>query len=124
VSILVSISVAVYLPDHASPALIAHEQGHVQICKSVYAESAQAAQACAQELLQRPFTGSSQTQIGATEQATELARKWFCRRFMAATEDRIQKLSLKYDALTDHGRSSVLPAQAVTTVLGGAPAQK
>ena len=124
VRIVVSASVSLYLPVHASPALVAHEQGHVQICKSIYSESALAAQTCGRDLLKRTFVGNAGTQAAANEQATEVARKWFCRKFMALTEDRVQKLSIQYDALTDHGRASIPSSEAVNAVLLGSPAQK
>jgi hypothetical protein len=112
-----SLEVRVTLPPNPPAALVDHEEGHVRLCKSVYSESSQAALDCAKDVIKRDFSGQGNSEDRAYQSALDASRMWFCEKYTAATDRRLQKLSDRYDEITQHGQSATSSKEAVEEVL-------
>lgn len=112
-----SLEVTVTLPPNPPALLVEHEEGHVKLCKSVYAESSQAALTCAKDVIKRDFTGHGESENIANQKALDASRMWFCEKYTAATDRHLQNLSNRYDEITQHGRGAKSSKEAVEAVL-------
>lgn len=102
-----SLPVIVYLPDNASTRLKEHEDGHVEICRRVYAKASPLAQDIAKNMIGKTFSGRGANKEEAKEAALRRAGEYFCGSYTKQTADVVDAVSARYDEITDHSRASV-----------------
>lgn len=107
-----------WLPNDASEKLKEHEEGHVEMYKTIYAQRAQkAAIDAASPLVGRVFEGSGPDAESARSQIQHKVTKALCGRFHELTRDLALQADLQYDSVTDHGRNRVHTNAAVRATL-------
>ena len=87
--------------SRATKFISAHEQGHVKICKDVYAHANDAAQQAAHGVLEGKFQGTGKTLEEALRIAVEAAAEAFCKGYRAKTSDIVANVSRRYDQIQD-----------------------
>ena len=102
-----------FLPANASPALIAHEEGHAELAEHVAGASIDAARAIAQDLVGRWFVGRGSTAAEAANAAASIAEDAFGREWNRIAVEPLAAAHRQYDAVTDHGQRATPPAAAV-----------
>jgi hypothetical protein len=102
-----SLPVIVYLPDNASIKLKEHEDGHVDICRRVYATASPLAIDIAKNMIGKTFRGKGANKEEAREAALRRAGEYFCGSYTKKTADVVDAVSARYDEITEHSRAPV-----------------
>lgn len=101
--IYLTLPITVYLPESPSPALAAHEQGHVTICKRVYEDAPRVAMIAARKVVGHSFSGSGSSESAAYESALLQAENTLIQYFKDHTADVAEGLSRLFDKLHPDG---------------------
>ncbi|MCA9805036.1 MAG: hypothetical protein KC777_23865 [Cyanobacteria bacterium HKST-UBA02] len=101
--IYLNLPITVYLPESPSPALAAHEQGHVTICKRVYQGAPRVAMMAARKVVGHSFSGSGSSEAAAYESALLQAENTLIQYFKDHTADVAEGLSRLFDKLHPDG---------------------
>jgi hypothetical protein len=109
----VGLSVKQRLVQPAAPQLIAHEGGHLQICKRIYADAEAVAERACRDLIGKQFTAEGTSRQLAIEAAKEQASRELCRAYRSQTARRADAVSNMYDNITAHAQLSISPQQAI-----------
>jgi len=103
VGVTLQLQIVIWLPEGATPKLLAHEEGHRQITERVYERAEKIARQIAQALDGQTISGDGTDCGGAEKQAMQTAASQFCRAYLEQTARPSAHLSEIYDNLTAHG---------------------
>jgi predicted secreted Zn-dependent protease len=104
VTLKLSLSVTVWLPEGANDQLKAHEEGHRQLAEMFYADADKAARKIAAKMAGKTVTGEGSSVTAAGKAAVERANKLLCDEFLQVVADPCQRAQTAFDRITDHGR--------------------
>lgn len=113
VKIDLRLPVQVWLPESASAKVIAHEDGHVAICRHYYDQAEAQAYRAAQGILERTFSGTGESERESMQKALEAASVALVTPYQNAVVLPANRASAIYDKLTNHGQASVAAQRAV-----------
>ncbi|HNB18383.1 MAG TPA: hypothetical protein PLC15_23545 [Candidatus Obscuribacter sp.] len=94
-----SCPVQVCVSKKAPADTLAHEEGHVEICRRVYAKAPEVAQKACQALMGKRFYGMGRTYEAARKQALQLAYGEIAQAFRQRVTDVAEEASDRYDRL-------------------------
>jgi hypothetical protein len=109
----IGLDVTQTVPHRCSDKLQAHEDGHVEICKQIYADAERIAHDYCEEAIGKPFTASGATEKDATDNAIDVASHYVCDRYSAKTGKLCDRVSQIYDEITRHGLADVPESKAI-----------
>jgi len=113
VKIDLALPIDVWLPESASEKVIAHEEGHISICKHFYKDADYAARELANELLGREFSGHGQNENECLRNATDAISTALSEAYQKKIIQPANRVSASYDKLTDHGQNSLPEKTAI-----------
>ncbi|HEY9789315.1 MAG TPA: hypothetical protein V6D22_02880 [Candidatus Obscuribacterales bacterium] len=121
VTLEVGLTIKQMLPQAASADVVAHEDGHAEICRRVYRDAGAIADECSRRLLGKQFSGGGTTDQQAMAAATAAAQQALCQDYASQTSARADALSAEYDRMTLHGAAKIVAAKAVEQVFNDEP---
>lgn len=106
--------VTVWLPENATPEVVAHERGHEKICRMVYENSKKTARKAAESVIGKIFEGEGKNREQACSAALAQAQNYVCRIYHSEAAQDVDAISEIYDALDQNqkGRSEDLVNQS------------
>jgi hypothetical protein len=104
VTLKLSMTITVWLPEGANEQLKAHEEGHRQIAEIFYADAEKAARKVASRAVGKSVSGEGKDIQTAGRAAVEKVNKSLCDDFLKAVADPCQRAQEAFDRMTDHGR--------------------
>ena len=110
--ISVHLDITVWTPANASPALVAHEETHREICEAYYEHVEAVARRLAEAVVGRKLTVPSANRESATDQAVRAVQKELIKNFLAQTAERCTDAQERFDLITDHSRNPIANADA------------
>lgn len=116
VTMEIGLSIRELLPANPSKAVLEHEQGHIEICRRIYAQAPTIAREASQTMIGKQFSGGGHSQQEALTAARQAAAHDLCELYSAQTARRADALSAEYDRITFHGIAKVPPAPVVDEV--------
>lgn len=91
-----------------------HERGHVEICRRIYAQGAEAAaRSSCQSAIGKVFSAEGATPALSVEAAHKAAAIFVCAQYTAETAGRADDVNRAYDQITQSGRNSLSAKAAV-----------
>jgi hypothetical protein len=103
VTVELSLPFDMWLPKNASDDLVAHEDGHVFICRRFYREAAHQARKCALHLIGREFIGEAKDEATAEKIAINAVANELSSCYSEKIVQRADRASDTFDKLTAHG---------------------
>jgi hypothetical protein len=94
-----SLPITIYLPSNASPQLKAHEEGHVEICRRIYADAGEIARQSTLPILSKTYEGDGLTLEEACAQASKVAVIELTETYGKNTTEVVNHVSTIYDFL-------------------------
>ncbi len=113
VKIDLALPIDVWLPESASEKVIAHEEGHIALCKHFYKDAGFSARQAANALLGREFSGHGKSESECTKNAIEAASAVLSEAYQERIVLPAHRASATYDELTAHGQNSMSEAEAI-----------
>jgi hypothetical protein len=105
ISVKLSLSITIWLPDNASRELAAHEEGHRWIAERFYANAEQIARPMAQKWVGKKLPGDGRDAKAAARSAIDRLSRQLCQDYLDALNPPCEQAQATYDHLTDHGRN-------------------
>lgn len=99
VTVETSLPFDMWLPENASDSVIAHEDGHVRICKRFYRDAAHQARKCGLHILGREFVGEAKDEDTALKLAINAANSEMLQYYRAKIVEPADRASAAYDKL-------------------------
>lgn len=112
--------IRVWLPESASPKVIAHENGHVAICRHFYEDAENQAYIASKAILETKFSGCGETESESMQKALEAASLKLVAPFRNAVILPANRASAIYDDLTNHGQADMPVETAVKRAISEA----
>lgn len=106
VTLKLSMTVTVWLPEEANEQLKAHEEGHRQIAEIFYADAEKAARKVAARAQGKSVSGEGTDISSAGRAAVERVNKSLCDQFLNEVATPCQRAQEAFDRMTDHGRKA------------------
>ena len=103
VQLKVSLDITVSAAKNVAGIVREHENGHVLICKNIYAKAESAAEKSAASVVGLKFTGEGIDQKSAQEAAIDQAAEQVCRLYRLSTNENANRVSALYDRLSVNG---------------------
>lgn len=94
-----SLPINTYLPKDPTPHIVRHEEGHVTICRRIYADSAMYAKKAAEATFKRTYTGEGSTFEQACQHAAGIAANEIREEYKVNTSEKVSSISEIYDFL-------------------------
>jgi hypothetical protein len=104
VTLKLSMTITVWLPEGANEQLKAHEEGHRQIAEIFYADAEKGARKVAARAQGKSVSGEGQDISSAGRAAVERVNKSLCDQFLNEVATPCQRAQEAFDRMTDHGR--------------------
>ncbi len=120
VTVEVSLPFDMWLPKDASDQLVAHEDGHVRICRHFYREAAHQARKCGLHLVGREFTGEAKDEATAEKLAIHSAASELETCYQEKIAQSANRASDAYDKLTAHGADELSVPDAIDKAIADA----
>jgi hypothetical protein len=105
ITVKLSLSITVWLPDNASKELEAHEEGHRWIAERYYADAERRARPMAQQWVGKKLTGEARDAKAAARSAIDKMSRKLCQDYLDAINAPCERAQAIFDKLTDHGRN-------------------
>ena len=105
ISVKLSLSVTIWLPDNASKELAAHEEGHRWIAEKFYADAEQVVRPMAQRWIGKKLKGEGRDAKAAARSAIDALSGKLCQDYLDAINGPCERVQVIYDRVTDHGRN-------------------
>jgi hypothetical protein len=115
------LDVTAWLPTDATAKIKAHEDGHRQISEAFYANAEAVAKAIGQQYLGKELEIKSPEQSDTRPVIQRVANE-FCQKYLGQIEVPSERVQMRYDSLTDHGRNKLGEAEAVKRAMAAANA--
>lgn len=120
-AITTRLKVTIFTVQGAPQKVRDHEEGHRMIGEYYYLNADAAAREAARFLAGQVFEASGVDQHAAAHAASEAMLAALKDAFMQRTHARSAAANARYDAITDHGRQTMLEADAVAAALASDP---
>ena len=120
ISVELSLPIEMWVPEGVSERVIAHEEGHIRICKHFYADAEKVALECAKSTIGHTFEGAGKDENEATQRAIEFAGSELCACYQRKIIAPTNRASATYDRLTSHGQNSTPIEEAVDKAIDSA----
>jgi hypothetical protein len=104
VTLKLSMTVTIWLPEGANDQLKAHEEGHRQLAEIFYADAEKAARKVASAMAGKSVSGEGSDIEAAGKAAIERVNKSLCDQFLKIVADPCERAQTAFDRITDHGR--------------------
>jgi hypothetical protein len=105
VTLKLSMTITVWLPEGANEQLKAHEEGHRQIAEIFYADAEKGARKVAARAQGKSVSGEGTDISSAGRAAVERVNKSLCDQFLNEVATPCQRAQEAFDRMTDHGRT-------------------
>lgn len=105
VEITLALPIQIWLPASATEKVIAHEGGHVEICRHFYSSAEKCARAAAETIVNREFSGCGATESESMRIAVESAGAALATPYRNSVILPANRASSIYDELTKHGQA-------------------
>jgi protein disulfide-isomerase len=115
--LVTSLEVRIWTAQGTPPKLLAHEEGHREICEYYYQNADIVARAVAEPLIGRTYVGKGPNRKAAESDAVKQITTAISDAYMARTRMRCSAAQKRYDALTKHGLTPLPEAEAIATIL-------
>lgn len=118
-----SLKVIVWLPGNASAKIKAHENGHRDISLEFFKKADEIAKKIAEKYIGKQNVADSADR----SHTTPIIQRWaneYCGEYLGETEVPAEKVQLKYDDLTDHGRNRMKESDAIKKAMEAAAKSK
>ena len=122
ISVELALPIEVWVPEGVSDRVIAHEEGHIRICKHFYRDAREVARECASATIGHTYEGVGKDENEAIQQAIELATGELCTCYQRKIIEPTNRASATYDRLTSHGQNSTPIGEAVEKAIASATA--
>ena len=110
------LDVVIWLPNDATHKIRVHEDGHRQISEHFYARAEQVAKKLGEKYVGQELEVKS-AEPADTRPAIQRVASEFCQEYLGAIEVPSEKVQMKYDQLTDHGRNKLSEREAIRRAL-------
>jgi hypothetical protein len=118
------LDVLVWLPTDVTPKIRAHEDGHRQISEAFYASAEEVAKRISAHYIGQELEIKSAEQADTRPVIQRVANE-FCQKYLGQVEVPSERVQMRYDQLTDHGRNRLGEKEAIRRAMQGvAPAAK
>lgn len=124
VQMRIGLDVTQVVPHRCSEKLQAHEDGHVEICKRIYADAEKIAREYSEAAVGKPFTGTGATEKDAIDNAIDIASRFVCDKYSAKTGKLCDRVSAIYDEITSHGVADISEDKAIDQAFKRAKKQR
>ncbi len=115
--ISIHLNITVWTPAGASPALVAHEETHREICEVYYEHVESVARQLADAVIGRKLTVPSANRESDTDQAVRDVQKELIKNFLAQTAERCTDAQERFDLITDHSRNPIANEDAKASAI-------
>ena len=105
ISVKLSLSVTIWLPDNASKELAAHEEAHRWIAERFYADAERIAAPMAKRWVGKKLPGEGRDAKAAARAAIDRLSGKLCSDYLDAINGPCERAHVIFDRLTDHGRN-------------------
>lgn len=120
VAIALALPIHMWLPASATAKVIAHENGHIAICKHFYLDAESCARTAAEGIVNREFSGVGATEGESMSNALESASSALTAPFRDSVILPANRASSIYDKLTRHGQADTKVEEAVRAAIAQA----
>lgn len=120
VTVEVSLPFDMWLPEKASESVVAHEDGHIRICKYFYRNAAHHVRKCALHVLGREFVGEAKDEQAAIKLAVEAANQDILKCYREKIVEPAARASTAYDALMSDKSNKLTVSEAIEKAIGDA----
>jgi hypothetical protein len=103
------------------PTLLAHEEAHRAISEHYYDDAAAVARKLGATLIGKSFAGTGKTRAAAEKNAFDKAVKGYNEAYFERIRARAAAANVRFDEITDHGRSAITAAEARELALASDP---
>ena len=110
------LDVVIWLPSDATHKIRVHEDGHRQISEHFYAKADDVAKKFGEKYIGQTLEIKSSEQ-SETRPVIQRVANEFCQEYLGAIEVPSEKVQMKYDELTDHGRNKLSEREAIRRAL-------
>ena len=110
------LDVVIWLPTDATHKIRVHEDGHRQISEIFYARAEEVAKRIAAKYMGQDLEVKSSDQADTRPVIQRVANE-FCQEYLGTVEVPSEKVQMKYDQLTDHGRNKLSEREAIRRAL-------
>ena len=120
ISVELALPIEMWVPEGVSERVIAHEEGHIRICKHFYSDAHNVARECANSTIGHTYDGVGKDENEAIQRAIELATGELCTCYQRKVIEPTNRASATYDRLTSHGQNSMPIGEAVDKAIDSA----
>ena len=106
------LDVVIWLPSDATHKIRVHEDGHRQISEHFYARAEEVAKAIGTKYVGKELEVKS-SEPAETRPVIQRVANEFCHEYLGTIEVPSEKVQMKYDQLTDHGRNKLSEREAI-----------
>lgn len=122
ISVELALPIEMWVPEGVSDRVIAHEDGHIRICKHFYSDAENVARECANSTIGHTYEGAGKDENEAIQGAIEIATGELCTCYQRKIIEPTNRASATYDRLTSHGQNSTPIGEAVDKAIQEASA--
>lgn len=122
ISVELALPIEMWVPEAVAERVIAHEEGHIRICKHFYSVAENVARECAMSTIGHTYDGVGKDETEATQRAIEFASSELCTCYQRKIIEPTNRASAIYDRLTSHGQNSTPIGEAVEKAIASATA--
>ncbi len=115
-----ALPIEMWVPEGVSERVLAHEEGHIRICKHFYSDAENVARECANSTIGHTYEGVGKDENEAIQRAIELATGELCTCYQRKIIEPTNRASATYDRLTSHGQNSTPIGEAVGKAIDSA----
>lgn len=109
-----------WLPENASDSVIAHEDGHVRICRHFYRDAAHQARKCGLHILGREFVGEAKDEETAMKLAISAANSEMLQTYREKIVEPADRASAAYDKIMTDKSNKLSVSDAIEKAIGDA----
>lgn len=113
VDMVLDLPIEIWVMNNAPKKLVAHEEGHRQICEDYYANAEVIARDLAKKMIGRKATASGRNRKEAQDKAQQQLLSELNQAYMAAVRGRARACQDIYDDITTHGLKPIAEADAI-----------
>jgi hypothetical protein len=106
------LDVVIWLPTDATHKIRVHEDGHRQISEHFYARAEEVAKRLGEKYVGQQLEVKS-AEPAETRPVIQRVANEFCQEYLGTIEVPSEKVQMKYDQLTDHGRNKLSEREAI-----------
>lgn len=121
VDFVLDLQIDVWAMNGAPKKLVAHEEGHRQICEYYYKDAEKIAQRLGREMIGRKARGSGATKQKATDEAMHKLLGELNLAYMNETRVRCSACQKRYDKITNHSLLPIPESDAIAQALAAEP---